>query len=483
MHILQHKFDFAGQLSQTMFPDLLLTTTNASHSNFIPAHRVVLSAVSTKLYNLCKEGGKVVIRNIEYKVLEDVVEFIYKGSIQMKNKEDRENLRDGLDMLKVNVVMIEVSGARSEEEVLDEAVNNNLHDQFIQSVGSNRVTLSSVKDLLSPYDDMSVGKSKLVEDRKNKAGKHDYDEKYQVPGCGKSPDYQGDFNGESFTQVLDSMSKHAKNKSLLISNVVSYEAMNKSSADIEVPYADDDSNVENKNVEIENNDDPPNELVEAENEDDRYEPKKVVKAMTKIPCDYCGESVTLRDYVNHCKKIHSIRNDEECKRKCFQCGAKVHIIAQKFHDQIYHPANEPNKVDKSQPLSVVEHNKCLTKIVCDFCNYRVGFNHYRLHVRNKHPEVNYKEQVKCGKCGLKVFKSAFKYHRQIFHKSAKVKSTPTCDYVPRPIQKMNFSNAKVKVEQSEIQVAGNESGTPSESDNTSINNATESKDNRGKGIF
>ena len=95
MHILHHKFDFGGRLSQTLFPDLLLTTRNASHGNFIPAHRVVLSAVSTKLYNLCKEGGKVVIRNIEYKVLEDVVEFIYKGCIELKNEEDIENLKDG----------------------------------------------------------------------------------------------------------------------------------------------------------------------------------------------------------------------------------------------------------------------------------------------------------------------------------------------------------------------------------------------------
>ena len=157
MHILQHKFDFAGQLSQTMFPDLLLTTTNASHGNFIPAHRVVLSAVSTKLYNLCKEGGKVVIRNIEYKVLEDVVEFIYKGCTKLNNKEDIENLRDGLDMLKVNFV-IEVSGARSECRVLDEAVNNNLQDLYFQNVFSNRVTQSSTKDMHSSEDMTNVGR-------------------------------------------------------------------------------------------------------------------------------------------------------------------------------------------------------------------------------------------------------------------------------------------------------------------------------------
>ena len=472
MHTLQHKFDFAGQLSQTLFPDLLLTTSNASHGNFIPAHRVVLSAVSTKLYNLCKEGGKVVIRNIEYKALEDVVEFIYKGYIQLKNKEDIENLRDGIDMLKVNVE-IGVNGARSEGRVLDEVVNNNLQDLYFQSVCSNMVTQSSVKDMHSP-DDKSNGAIKLDEGIKIKDAKHNYAENSQEVKF-NSPDYQG----ESFTQVLESMSDHVRNKSIVISKIVSYEGTNKSSA--EVPDEDDDSNVENMNVENENNDGPfiPDKLMEVENEDDAHEPKKVVKSMTKIPCDYCGESVTLNYYVNHCKKMHSIRNDEECKRKCFQCGAKVHIIAQKFHDQIYHPAIEPNKVKKSQPLSIIEHNKCLTKIVCDFCNCRVGFNHYRQHVKSKHPEINFKEQVKCGKCGVKVFKSAFKYHRQIFHKSAKVKSTPACDYVPRPALKMNYPCIEVKVELSEIKVDENEhyidpGTTPKVDDNSE--NQNESKD-------
>ena len=233
---------------------------------------------------------------------------------------------------------------------------------------SNRVTQSSTKDMHSS-EDMTNGGSKLDEGSKIINAKHNYDENSQDAGF-NSPDYQGNFKGESFTQVLESMSDHVKNKSIVISKVVSYEATNKSSA--EVPDEEDDSNVENMNVQIENNDGPyiTNKLVEVENEvdADAHEPKKVAKSMTKIPCVYCGENVTLNYYVNHCKKMHSIRNDEECKRKCFQCGAKVHIIAQKFHDQIYHPANELNKVKKSQPLSVVEHNKCLTKIVCDFCN-------------------------------------------------------------------------------------------------------------------
>jgi len=482
MLTLQHKFDFPGQLSQTVFPDLLLTTTTAGQGDFIPAHRVVLSAVSTKLHSMCKEGGKVVIRNIEYQVLENVVEFIYKGSIQIKDQENVENLRDGLDMLKVNIVIEEVIGGMKEDRVPEQGYNNNLRDHYIHSVDASRATYSV--ELHGIDGGLSMGASKLEEGKQNKYVEQEIAKKHQDTRP-ESPDDRDDFKGESFTKVLESMSNHAdKHKSLVISNVVSYEATNKFGTDMEVPDEVDDYSDDDKKEETENNDPyVPIKTMKAENDVNPQGLKKVAKSTTKIPCDYCDESVALNYYVNHCKRLHSIRNDDECKRKCFQCGAKVHIIAQKFHDQIYHPVIEKksNKfVKKSQSLNVVEHNKCLTKVVCDFCNLRVGFNSYRRHVMSKHPEINYKEQVRCGKCGMKVFKSAFKYHRQIFHKSAKVKSTPACDFVPKPTLKINFPKVKVKIEQIEMKVADDEllanAGTTSKHDSNLENNVDKSKD-------
>jgi len=479
MHTLHHKFDFAGQLRQTVFPDLLLTTTNAGQGDFIPAHRVVLSAVSTKLHSLCKEGGKVVIRNIEYQVLEHVVEFIYTGSIKIKNQEDVDNLRDGLDMLKVNIVIENVIGGMRVDRVPDQGDNNNHRDRFIQSACANRASYTVEYQGLD--NGLSVGATKLEGCSQIKDVEHESNKKHQETRR-ESRDDQGDFDlkGESFTKVLESMSNHTEHKPLVISNVVSYQATNKF---MEVPdeyyNSDDDKKVdtEKKNPYVSI------ELMKVESGDNPHGLKKVAKSGTRIPCDYCGESVALNHYVNHCKRLHSIRTDDDCKRKCLQCCAKVHIIAQKFHDQIYHPVVEKNlnNVDKSQPLDVVEHNKCLTKVVCDFCHHRVGFSSYRQHVRSKHPEINYKEQVRCGKCGTKVFKPAFRYHRQIFHKSTKVTSTPACDYVPKPTLKMNVSKVKVKVEQSETEFADDEqltdSGTVSKDDSHSENIADESKDN------
>ena len=117
--------------------------------------------------------------------------------------------------------------------------------------------------------------------------------------------------------------------------------------------------------------------VVAESKFEGHNPAKVSKGQqTKVPCDYCGEFVTLATYVSHCKKLHSVRGDDEgCKRKCFRCGAWVHIIAQKFHDNIYHPVSElkPKGVRLETSLDIVEHNKTLTQVPCDFCEDRVIF--------------------------------------------------------------------------------------------------------------
>ena len=99
MRVVTHEFLFAGGLNQTMFPDILLRTRDAGRDDLIPAHRAVLSAVSEKLHDLCFPGGIIEIRNISYKVLKGVVEFIYKGYFVAENYEEIEDLRDGLDML------------------------------------------------------------------------------------------------------------------------------------------------------------------------------------------------------------------------------------------------------------------------------------------------------------------------------------------------------------------------------------------------
>jgi len=120
MHVLQHKFCYRGQLSQSVFPDLWITTDDAGSNEHILAHRVVLAAVSPWLFFKCKAGGTVVIRNIQYRVLEEVVRFIYTGSIEVKNMNDVNNLRHALDKLQIKLeidvrTIIDIKEEESEE--------------------------------------------------------------------------------------------------------------------------------------------------------------------------------------------------------------------------------------------------------------------------------------------------------------------------------------------------------------------------------
>ena len=115
MNVVTHEFQFSGSLNQNMFPDILLTTRGAGRGDLIPAHRAVLAAVSEKLHDLCYPGGIVEVRNISHKVLRGVVEFIYKGYFVGENPEEIEDLRDGLDMLKVSVVP-KMGGLLKEED-------------------------------------------------------------------------------------------------------------------------------------------------------------------------------------------------------------------------------------------------------------------------------------------------------------------------------------------------------------------------------
>jgi len=514
MEVLRHSFRFSGHLSQSCYPDLFLTTADGG-GEVIPAHRVVISAVSSKLAVLCKEGGKVMVRNINFKLMEQVIRFIYRGKIELTNSEDVEDLKDGMDMLKVNIVMD--SKDSSSEDPKDAASSTYRSKEIVdrneehEDVNANIV----VKDFWSKSEEVKVENTSIVERSQDIA-----DSIVVATNAGSDEEA-----GTSFTKILNSFSndkiKVSKGKKNAVKKMYSKNEIQK--REIKCEYCDETlmykkymkhcmlnhpespwnirkkcggCNVRIPGVSLKFHLDifghAPVDEIEAEMEEeedvkaerkrtkladlkafcedqrgihdsivnkasknsnveqsvdqehaevgstDTSEQKKgsYSKGQTKVSCDYCGEKVTLASYVTHCKKLHSVTDsNERCRRKCYRCGAKVHIIAEKFHHEIYHPAKPKHVSGKSEPLQIVEHNKTLTKVPCDYCCERVVFAGYKGHVKSKHPEIAYAEQVKCSKCGSKVAKIAFKFHRQIFHKgffnkSSKLKPHPISNNPP-----------------------------------------------------
>jgi len=422
MPILQHSFCFLGQLRQSVFPDLFLTTKDAGPTDLIPAHRVVLSAVSTKLHNMCREGGKVLVRNIQYRVLEEVVRFIYTGSVETESDEDIENLRDGLDMLTIKISTKKVNCDTNANEVSDEGVNTHLQVEHAQE---SCITVSDVR-----YGIDVTNFSYFDELKTNCLFKEDEQ-------ASSRTEKQAEMNNvKSFQEVLESITINDSTNETEGLKDIRIEPRDNKEEEGSFKAEEPSSSVGKK-------------VTEAGDYDENVHGiKKIDKRLTKVPCDYCDQYVTLCNYVSHCKKIHSIGGSEDDGRcKCPKCGARVHIIAKKFHDSIYHPAVAGKKHDQSKPVELVEHNRNTPKIVCEFCNGTIVFQRYRSHVKSKHPEVNQREVVKCGKCYQKVFKIAFKYHREIYHKSAQVTSRPVpvdAPVNPRSYRKRKFPKVALK---------------------------------------
>jgi len=471
MRVLQHKFCFSGHLCQSLHPDLFLTTMDGG-GEVVPAHRVVMAAVSDKLATLCREGGRVVVRNINFQLLKKVVQFVYSGNIEMDNIEDVEDLRDGMDMLKVKIVIESDDGDKMQKSK-DNHKRGDYMDPNENLVVENSFLLSTEsvesKDLWSQSQNLiKIDNSFFVQRNQDTP----------VTASDTTNDGSDEGVAMSFPKILDSFTdiKTYDDKVVPKLSLIKKAPMSPNSkkeiqnSEITCDYCGDMVMYRKyrKHCMDQHTDSPWDTKItcgtcrnsipavnyrfhlelfgheEQENIETGIidnETKKTPKAQTKISCDYCEEKVAYSSYVDHCKKLHSISDDERCRRKCYKCGAKVHIIAEKFHQEIYHPAKPKHTPGKAEPLKIVEYNKTLTKIPCDFCSDTVVFGSYKGHVKTKHPEVAYAEMVKCGKCGNKMPKISFKFHRQIFHKSSKLQPQPISTNPPS--LKLKFPQAKV----------------------------------------
>jgi len=481
MVMLQHNFCFSGQLSQSAYPDLFLTTLDGG-GEVVPAHRVVMAAVSDKLATLCREGGRVVVRNISFKLLEQVVRFIYSGKVDLDDVEDVGDVKDGMDMLKVKIVIengdsdvmpkAKDSIKRNRECVMDRNENLVVENSFTLATESKvtKDTWSQSQKMIKIENpnivhrnqDTPVTASDTTVDGSDEEVRMSFSNildsfsDVELPERNSPPVKKAPLSPQAKKELQESKITCEYCDEILMYRTYRKHCMNQHpespwntrttcgtcrnsipavSYKFHLELFGHEDAVVGQNVE--------NEDMESQSSD-FSEAKKTPKSLTKIPCDYCEEQVTLRAYVDHCKKLHSISDaDERCRRKCYRCGAKVHIIAEKFHQEIYHPAKPRHTPGKPEPLKIVEHNKSLTRVACDFCCEKVVFAHFKGHVKNKHPEIAVEEQVKCGKCGVKLPKISFKFHRRIFHKSSKLQPQPISSNPTTPRLKLKFPQAKV----------------------------------------
>lgn len=109
--MIKFKFEVdQRKIDPAKYCDVTLTTKDAEDCQEIRAHKVILAALSPKLATLFNEATDkcvypLIVRNIKFSTLYLIISFLYTGKVSLADKTSDviEDLRDGFDMLKIDL--------------------------------------------------------------------------------------------------------------------------------------------------------------------------------------------------------------------------------------------------------------------------------------------------------------------------------------------------------------------------------------------
>ena len=112
-----------------------------------------------QLGRLCGPGGQITLRNLSFTMLENVMRFIYSGLVELDNREQLADLRDALDMLKINIKIVFTDCKTESASVKTEQGSDPISiEQPIKSKKSGLIKkLKISKSLWSKKPKLSVG--------------------------------------------------------------------------------------------------------------------------------------------------------------------------------------------------------------------------------------------------------------------------------------------------------------------------------------
>ena len=100
---LTHSFNILrGSQTNNQYSDLTLSTVEGETIN---CHKVILSKISTKVKSALqkRDTNKLVIRNIKYAGLCDVIQFIYEGRVELSNSSELMDFADTFTVLQLTM--------------------------------------------------------------------------------------------------------------------------------------------------------------------------------------------------------------------------------------------------------------------------------------------------------------------------------------------------------------------------------------------
>ena len=102
MNVIVHKFNVLNGFDREKNSDLKAVTECGQK---VTCHKVVVAAVSTKLSALLgkRPTDELSFRNVKFTALENVVNFVYNGKVQILNAGDLQDFADVYAILKINL--------------------------------------------------------------------------------------------------------------------------------------------------------------------------------------------------------------------------------------------------------------------------------------------------------------------------------------------------------------------------------------------
>ena len=197
--VLTNSLNLGPFFSKDLFCDAFFTKDNVA---LIPIHRNIMAGVSSRfkaMFEVNPDRKVFVVPLVDYGTLKKIVKFIYSSSVSFEKREELEDFRTALGILKLEVPGT-VVGALSGEESKVTGTDENLNSKPIKEMEEDLIE----KDLVKKNEQEDLVKETQHEDLLKESQQEDLVKKTQQEDLVKKKQQENQEDGEVTSLSTDS---------------------------------------------------------------------------------------------------------------------------------------------------------------------------------------------------------------------------------------------------------------------------------------
>ena len=197
--VLTNSLNLGPFFSKDLFCDAFFTKDNVA---LIPIHRNIMAGVSSRfkaMFEVNPDRKVFVVPLVDYGTLKKIVKFIYSSSVSFEKREELEDFRTALGILKLEVPGT-VVGALSGEESKVTGTDENLNSKPIKEMEEDLIE----KDLVKKNEQEDLVKETQHEDLLKESQQEDLVKKTQQEDLVKKKQQENQEDGEVTPLSTDS---------------------------------------------------------------------------------------------------------------------------------------------------------------------------------------------------------------------------------------------------------------------------------------